>query len=245
MNEKNSGSSRVKNVDVGSFFHKRGWKQMNEAEGLEKELDDLGLLEKAREIFFELGNEAAISYIRSGYRLLSKVYHPDLNQQNPEKAKALQQRLNEVQRLLNQTNDEVLLGILRKRNRKATSKRKKILVVEDEFGLQATLKEVFQLEGYEVRVAVDGDEGYEIYRRFNPDLILTDIVMPGMSGLELVSKIRESDRGIRVIYMSGFFGVKHLKMELDEEVSRYGYPVLSKPSKISILLAIVKEYLGE
>ena len=212
---------------------------------LEKELDDLGLLEKAREIFLELGDEAAISYIRSGYRLLSKVYHPDLNQQNPEKAKILQQRLNEAQQLLNRTNDRVLLDLLRKKKGEATSKRKKILVVEDEFGLQATLKEVFQLEGYEVRVAVDGDEGYQIYRRFKPDLILTDIVMPRMSGLEMVREIRKSDRGIRVVYMSGFFSVKSLKKELDEEVSRYGYPVLPKPTKISVMLELVKEYLGE
>lgn len=243
MNEKSPINSRLKNV--GRFFHGRGWKQMGKGVALEKELDDLGLLEKAREIFFELGDEAAISYIRSGYRLLSKVYHPDLNQQNPEKAKILQQRLNEVQQLLNRTNDKVLLTLLRKKRGEATSKRKKILVVEDEFGLQATLKEVFQLEGYEVRVAVDGDEGYEIYRKFKPDLILTDIVMPRMSGLELVREIRKSDRGIRVIYMSGFFGVKSLKQELDEEVSRYGYPVLPKPTKISVMLGLVKEYLGE
>jgi CheY-like chemotaxis protein len=218
---------------------------MGKGPALEKELDDLGLLEKAREIFLELGDEAAISYIRSGYRLLSKVYHPDLNQQNPEKAKILQQRLNEAQQLLNRTNDRVLLDLLRKKKGEATSKRKKILVVEDEFGLQATLKEVFQLEGYEVRVAVDGDEGYQIYRRFKPDLILTDIVMPRMSGLEMVREIRKSDRGIRVVYMSGFFSVKSLKKELDEEVSRYGYPVLPKPTKISVMLELVKEYLGE
>ena len=211
---------------------------------LEKELDELGLLEKAREIFFELGVDASISYIRSGYRLLSKVYHPDLNQRNPEKAKALQQKVNATQQLLNRTNDKKLLEILQKRTGKITSKRAKILVVEDEFGLQATLKEVFQLEGYDVRVAVDGDEGYEIYRRFKPDLILTDIVMPKLSGLELIGRIRKSDRGIRVIYMSGFFGVKQLKKELDEEVATYGYPVLPKPTKISTLLALVKEYLG-
>jgi len=204
VREKNSGSSKFKSV--GGFFQGRGRKRMGEGVILEKELDDLGLLEKAKE---------------------------------------LQQRLNGVQRLLNRTNDMVLLGILRQKREEATSKRKKILVVEDEFGLQATLREVFQLEGYDVRVAVDGDEGYEVYRRFKPDLILTDIVMPRMSGLELVREIRKSDRGIRVVYMSGFFGVKTLKKELDEEVARYGYPVLPKPTKISVLLGLVKEYLGE
>ena len=213
---------------------------------LEKNLDDLGLLEKAREIFLALGAGAAISYIRSGYRLLNKVYHPDLNPQNPEKAKVLQQRLNDAQRLLNRTSDEALADILQNHSSQSTSnaKKMKILVVEDEFGLQATLKEVFQLEGYDVRVAIDGNEGYKVYRKFNPDLILTDIVMPKVSGLELVRKIRKSNRNIKVIYMSGFFGVKRLKAELNAEVARYGYPILSKPAKISVLLALVKEYMG-
>jgi len=243
VSENDSGSSKFKSV--GGFLEGRGRKQMGEIVILEKELDDLGLLEKAKEILFELGDEAAISYIRSGYRLLSKVCHPDLNQRNPEKAKELQQRLNEVQRLLNRANDMALIGILRQKREETTSKKRRILVVEDEFGLQATLREVFQLEGYDVRVAVDGDEGYEIYRRFKPDLVLTDIVMPRMSGLELVREIRKSDRGIKVVYMSGFFGVKTLKRELDDEVARYGYPVLPKPTKISVLLELVKEYLGE
>ena len=184
---------------------------MNNEVDLEKELDALGLLEKAREIYAELGEDAAVSYIRSGYRLLNKVYHPDLNPQNPEKAKALQQRLNQAQRLLNRAKDKTLVGILQKEGERKTSKKKKILVVEDEFGLQATLKEVFQLEGYDVRVAVDGDVGYEIYRKFKPDLVFTDIVMPRMNGLELVRKIRKTDRGIKVIYISGFFRRKVLE----------------------------------
>lgn len=210
---------------------------------LEKELDTLGLLEKAKDICSQLGQDAAISYIRSGCRLLNKVYHPDLNPQNPEKAKELQQQLNQAQYLLNQAKDETLAGMLQKKGSEETSRKKKILVVEDEFGLQSTLKEVFQLEGYEVRVAVDGDDGYKIYKTFKPDLIFTDIIMPRMNGLELVRKIRKSDPGIRVIYVSGFFGIRPLKIELDEEVLRYGYPILPKPTKISVMLDLVKEYL--
>jgi hypothetical protein len=44
--------------------------------------------------------------------------------------------------------------------------------------------------------------------------------------------------------MSGFFGVKRLKKELDDEVAHYQYPTLSKPFKVSHLLEIVREYLG-
>ena len=67
---------------------------------LERELIFLGLLEKAREIYTELGSHSALSYIKSSYHLLSKVYHPDLNPHNKEKAKVLQQRLNEISRLI-------------------------------------------------------------------------------------------------------------------------------------------------
>ncbi len=49
---------------------------------------------------------------------------------------------------------------------------------------------------------------------------------------------------IKIIYMSGFFGVKRLKKELDEEVAQYQYPTLSKPFKVSHLLELVREYLG-
>ena len=121
---------------------------------------------------------------------------------------------------------------------------KKILVVEDEFGLQELFRDIFQMEGYEVRVAVDGRNGYEIYREFNPDLVFTDVVMPEMSGIELVRKIREVEPGIKVIFVSGFFGIKRIKDDLLKDVKQYGYPMLAKPFKTSAMLELVKEYLG-
>jgi YesN/AraC family two-component response regulator len=100
------------------------------------------------------------------------------------------------------------------------------------------------MEGFDVRVAIDGDTGYEVYRDFKPDLVLTDVLMPNVSGIDLIRRIRKDDSAIKVIYMSGFFGVKRLKKEMDEEVDQYHYPTLSKPFKVSYLLDIVKEYLG-
>lgn len=212
---------------------------------LERELIFLGLLDKAREIYSELGRDSALSYIRSSYHLLSKVYHPDLNPGNEEKAKGLQQRLNRTSKLISQTSDEKLVRLLKKDLRKGIQAKKKILVVEDEFGIQETLRDIFIMEGYEVRVAVDGVKGYETYLKFEPDLVFTDVVMPKMSGVELVKKIREKNPKIKVIYISGFFGLRNIKRELNEDVLKYGYPCLSKPFKISSMLELVDKYLND
>jgi len=212
---------------------------------IERELMYLGLLDKAREIFREFGINSALSYIKSSHRLLSKVYHPDLNPGNQEKAVQLQQRLNHISELIDHTADEDLIALLEKGAREEPTGKKKILVVEDEFGLQETLRDIFRMEGYDVRVAVDGENGYQTYLKFRPDLVFTDVVMPIMSGIELVRKIRREDPRIKVIYISGFFGLRNVKQDLNEDMVKYGYPCLSKPFKISDMLALVERYLQD
>lgn len=211
---------------------------------LEKELISLGLIDKAREFYSELGKAAVLSYIKSSYRLLSKIAHPDLNPENREKATIMQQRLNRVSHIISQVDDEDIISMIKKGINKQATK-SKILVVEDEFGLQKLFKEVFLMEGYDVRTATNGDSGYEVYCKFKPELVFTDVVMPVMDGLELVAKIRESNPQIKVVYISGFFGVKRMKQKLNEEVFIYQYPTLSKPFQISSMLDLVKEYLDK
>ena len=211
---------------------------------IERELVFLGLMDKAREIYAEFGRNSALSYIKSSYHLLSKVYHPDLNPGNEKKAKSLQQRLNHTSELISRATDEELVGLLGKDLPEKEGRKKKILVVEDEFGLQETLRDVFRMEGYDVRVAVDGDKGYEAYLKFKPDLLFTDVVMPQLSGIELVRKIREENPRIKVVYISGFFGLRNVKRDLNEEILRYGYHCLSKPFKISAMLELVDAYLN-
>lgn len=216
---------------------------MTDQVNLEKEFEFLGLLDKAREIYSELGDRAVLSYVRSSFRLLSKVYHPDLNPQRTEKSKAVQQRINRVHQIINDMDDDVLLDLIGKNFKKSVSEKHKILVVEDEFGLQETLRNIFLMEGYDTRIAVDGDNGYLIYQQFRPDLILTDVVMPKMNGIDFVRQVRKDDPHIKVIYMSGFFGIRKLKQELDDEILKFGYRTLSKPFKISDMLDMVTHYL--
>jgi CheY-like chemotaxis protein len=212
---------------------------------LKKELTYLGLYHKAREIDTELGQQAALSYIKASYRLLSKVYHPDLNPLRPGQAKITQQRLNRLSDLIERMSDAEIMNLIRRDARTPEQRKTRILVVEDEFGLQDVFGNVFLMEGYDVRVAVDGESGYQAFCEFEPDLVFTDVVMPKMDGLQLVRKIRRIDPHIRVIFTSGFFGIKDLKQELDREILKYNYRTLAKPFKLSYMLEMVKIYLND
>lgn len=68
---------------------------------------------------------------------------------------------------------------------------RKILVVDDEAQITRVLRRGLESAGYQVRVANDGREGLESFRAWLPDLIITDLSMPGLDGLELCSRIRQ------------------------------------------------------
>jgi YesN/AraC family two-component response regulator len=55
---------------------------------------------------------------------------------------------------------------------------------------------------------LDGEDGYQNFLKFKSDLVFTDAVMPIMSGIAMVKKIRQDNPNIRVIYIIGFFGLK-------------------------------------
>lgn len=212
---------------------------------LEKDIIYLGLLDKAREIYAELGERAVLSYIKSSYRLLSKVYHPDLNPASSRKAEITQQTLNRVNSAISRMTDKKLLDIIKRGVPEEYPAKKRILVVEDEPELQKFFQQILIMEGYDSRIAEDGIKGYEAYYSFKPDLMLCDVVMPWISGLELVGKIRKMDSKIKVIYMSGFFDITPLKGRFNDEVIRYGYHTLAKPFTVSKMLILIKNYLNE
>lgn len=88
-----------------------------------------------------------------------------------------------------------------------TGKSIKLLIVEDDesfayivrFGLQ-------RIGGYEILVAGNGKEGYEMWREHQPDIIMADVEMPVMNGYEMVAKIRETDPYIPIMFTSSYAG---------------------------------------
>ena len=110
----------------------------------------------------------------------------------------------------------------------------KILIVDDNSELASMLKIILEEEGYQVRSANDGRDGYLAYLEFSPDLIITDIQMPGETGLELMEHIRAHNPMVRTIYMSG--DLDSFLSPLEEEKKRYPVSLLEKPfSKFELM----------
>lgn len=81
---------------------------------------------------------------------------------------------------------------------------KKILIVDDEENIRILYKEELEEEGFEVDLAKDGPEALQKVSAFKPDLITLDIKMPGMDGIEVLRRIRETERNIPIIMCSAY-----------------------------------------
>ncbi len=80
---------------------------------------------------------------------------------------------------------------------------KKLLVIDDEASTRDLLKMSLESDGYTVFVAEDGPKGLEIFARENPPVVLTDIKMPGMDGIEVLRKVKEQSPDTEVIVITG------------------------------------------
>jgi signal transduction histidine kinase len=79
----------------------------------------------------------------------------------------------------------------------------KVLLVDDEEGIRKVLKITLECAGYEVLTAPDGEIGLEIFTRQKPEIVITDIKMPGIDGIELLKQIKNLDRETEVIVITG------------------------------------------
>lgn len=89
----------------------------------------------------------------------------------------------------------------------------KLLLVEDDENLAYMEKSSFEdiIGGYEVKTAVNGRDGLEIWKNFQPDVIVSDIDMPIMDGIEMVKRIREIDGDTIILFTTGLTSPKDLK----------------------------------
>lgn len=82
--------------------------------------------------------------------------------------------------------------------------RKRILLVDDEEGIQLLYREEFEEEGYEVISAYNGEEAIEKFKQDPPDVVILDINMPGMNGIEVLRRMKEINQDLPVILSSAY-----------------------------------------
>jgi two-component system KDP operon response regulator KdpE len=116
--------------------------------------------------------------------------------------------------------------------------RTKILVVDDEPQITRVLRTSLSPHGYEVRIANDGESALEVFQEWNPDLIITDLSMPKMTGTELCENVRDHSQ-VPIIVLSVRGEDKHKVDALDKGADDY----VTKPFSINELLARIRANL--
>jgi len=114
----------------------------------------------------------------------------------------------------------------------------KILVVDEDFGVRSLLVSIFRDDDHEVKMAADGTEALQLLISFEPDLILLNMRMPGMNGIETLEEIRVLDRLVAVIMMTGYEDDPQ-NMEQSKDLGILCY--MAKPIDLSELREQVKE----
>ncbi len=115
----------------------------------------------------------------------------------------------------------------------------KILVIDDQRGIRGTLKDILEMEGHAVELAEDGKQGVEMFTADNFDLVLTDIKMPNMDGIEVLDKVLQAKPDCPVVMISG-----HGNIDTAVECIKKGaYDFIEKPLDLNRLLVTIKNAL--
>ena len=111
----------------------------------------------------------------------------------------------------------------------------RILVVDDEVNARTALAELLRDEGYEVETAADAFKALGKYEAFSPHVVVTDLKMPGMDGIELVKKIRAMEDAAAVVVMTAFGAVASAVDAMRAGAAEY----LTKPLNFDELLVVL------
>lgn len=111
-----------------------------------------------------------------------------------------------------------------------------ILIIDDERAIRNTLSEILQHEGYKIDVAENGEEGFEKFKKNSYDVVLCDIKMPKMDGIEFLEKSREVNPDVPLIMISGHGNIETAV----EAVKKGAYDYISKPPDLNRLLITIR-----
>lgn len=117
----------------------------------------------------------------------------------------------------------------------------KILVIDDERSIRSTLKDILEYEKYEVDLAGSGPEGLELFSKSPYDIILCDIKMPEMDGMEVIEKIFEKETDSQVIMISGHGSIDNAV----QAIKKGAYDFIEKPLDLNRLLITIRNAMDK
>jgi DNA-binding NtrC family response regulator len=111
-----------------------------------------------------------------------------------------------------------------------------ILVIDDEKSIRNTLQEVLEYENHKVDLATNGSEGLDLFEKGNYDVVLCDIKMPGMDGIEVLEKLHEQAHDVPIIMISGHGNIDTAV----EAIKKGAYDFIEKPLDLNRLLVSMR-----
>ena len=119
--------------------------------------------------------------------------------------------------------------------------KEKILIVDDVDTIARVYARFLEREGYEVMIAFNGEEALHVWEQNHPDLVISDIRMPEMTGFELANELRKRDKNQKIILMTGYAD----EAEVLEQQKTHGFPFFTKPADLqSTVSKIVRDVLN-
>ena len=119
---------------------------------------------------------------------------------------------------------------------------KKVLIVEDDKDFLWILRQSFKLEPFSVMFAENGEEGLSIAEKEKPDLIIVDILMPKMNGIEMAKKIIEKGVKPQIIFLTNLKDENHISQVMD--ITGGSDYIVKSDVPISLIIERVKDKLG-
>lgn len=116
---------------------------------------------------------------------------------------------------------------------------KQLLIVDDQPGIRTLLKELFSKDGFETREAASGDEALKQIREKRPDLVILDVKIPDMDGIDILKEIKQYDKTIKVIMMTAYGELNVMNEVVREGAADY----FLKPFDIHDIRSLVKNQL--
>ncbi len=119
---------------------------------------------------------------------------------------------------------------------------KRILVADDDRNVLYLISEVLSRSEFEVSQAVNGDQALKMARETEPDLVLLDIMMPGLDGIEVCRALKSdpATKGLKVIMVTAKTGRKDIEAGQSAGADYY----ITKPFKLSELIGIIESLIG-